>query len=171
MGPSIVPDIRSDQQTSRHRASGTEPTHAPGSTSWRMSTARPATSTVTSDDGAPAEVSEPAAQIPRLRLPVYLMLGLPILMPLPSAALRHWLIEAGTTACVAGGFIAAPFLTVTAWIGLALPARAFLHHLSTALFLIAILWMAAALIGAHLHENHRPTCTAAHAADEGRQHP
>ena len=84
----------------------------------------------------------------------------PLLVPLASQATRHWLVEAGATLCVAGGFIAAPFLTVTAWIGLALPRRVLLHQASTALFLIAILWMAAALIGAHLHHHHQP----AHAA-------
>ncbi|HKS68785.1 MAG TPA: hypothetical protein VJQ45_00085 [Ktedonobacterales bacterium] len=78
-----------------------------------------------------------------------------LLVPLASAATRHWLIEVGATLCVAGGFIAAPFLTVTAWIGLALPPRMLLHQASTALFLVAILWMAAALIGAHLHHNRR----------------
>lgn len=80
----------------------------------------------------------------------------PLLLPLASAATRHWLVEAGATVCVAGGFIAAPFLTVTAWIGLALPRRMLLHQASTALFLVAILWMAAALIGAHLHHHRQP---------------
>lgn len=84
------------------------------------------------------------------------MLIAPLLVPLASQATRHWLVEAGATLCVAGGFIAAPFLTVTAWIGLALPRRVLLHQASTALFLIAILWMAAALIGAHLHHHHQP---------------
>ncbi len=77
-------------------------------------------------------------------------------MPLANDTTRHWLVEAGATLCVAGGFIAAPFLTVTAWIGLTLPRRVLLHQASTALFLIAILWMAAALIGAHLHHHHQP---------------
>lgn len=88
----------------------------------------------------------------RQALPALLAL---LLVPLASEATRHWLIEAGTTLCVAGGFIAAPFLTVTAWIGLALPPRVLLHQASTALFLIAILWMVTALIGAHLHHNRR----------------
>lgn len=73
------------------------------------------------------------------------------LLAAPQA--RHWLAETGATLCVAGGFIAAPVLTLAAWIGLALPPRVLLHQASTALFVIAIIWMAAALIGAHLHHN------------------
>jgi uncharacterized membrane protein YGL010W len=75
------------------------------------------------------------------------------------------MIEAGATLCVAGGFIAAPFLTLAAWIGLALPQRMVLHQASTALFVIAILWMAAALIGAHLHHNRRRAQPAACSSD------
>lgn len=88
-----------------------------------------------------------------------------LVVSLSSAATRHWLIEAGATLCVAGGFIAAPFLTVTAWIGLALPPRMVLHQASTALFLIAILWMAAALIGAHLHHNRHAARATGRAGD------
>lgn len=88
-----------------------------------------------------------------------------LVVPLASAATRHWVIEAGATLCVAGGFIAAPFLTMTAWIGLALPPRMPLHQASTALFLVAILWMAAALIGAHLHHNRRAARATGHAED------
>lgn len=64
---------------------------------------------------------------------------------------RHWLVEAFATFCVLGGFLAAPLLTVLAWIGLALPEHIPLHQASTTLFLIAIIWMALALISAHLH--------------------
>ena len=104
----------------------------------------------------------PIATRGRQALPA--LVGL-LLVPLASAATRHWLIEAGATLCVAGGFIAAPFLTVTAWIGLALPPRMPLHQASTALFLVAILWMAAALIGAHLHHNRRTARATGHAED------
>jgi uncharacterized membrane protein YGL010W len=69
---------------------------------------------------------------------------------------RHWLAEASATLCVLGGFLAAPVLTVAAWIGLALPERMPLHQASTPLFLIAVIWMALALIGAHLHQERHP---------------
>ena len=69
---------------------------------------------------------------------------------------RHWLAEASATVCVLGGFLAAPLLTVAAWIGLALPERMPLHQASTTLFLIAVIWMALALIGAHLHHERHP---------------
>jgi len=70
---------------------------------------------------------------------------------------RHWLAEASATLCVLGGFLAAPVLTVAAWIGLALPERMPLHQASTTLFLVAVIWMALALIGAHLHHERHPT--------------
>ena len=126
---------------------------------------------VTMDTARAAKFFSPHAQSPvgrgadeRLQtaLPVFIV---PLLLPLASAATRHWLIEAGATLCVAGGFIAAPFLTLAAWIGLALPQRMVLHQASTALFVIAILWMAAALIGAHLHHNRRRAQPAACSSD------
>jgi hypothetical protein len=70
---------------------------------------------------------------------------------------RHWLVETSATLCVLGGFLAAPVLTVAAWIGLALPERMPLHQASTTLFLVAVIWMALALIGAHLHHERHPT--------------
>jgi hypothetical protein len=82
-------------------------------------------------------------------------LAMPLLLALTAPQARHWLAEAGATLCVAGGFIAAPFLTLTAWIGLALPPQVGLHQASSALFVIAIIWIAAALIGAHLHHSHQ----------------
>jgi hypothetical protein len=81
-------------------------------------------------------------------------LAVPLLL-LTAPQARHWLAETGATLCVAGGIIAAPVLTLAAWIGLALPPRMLLHQASTALFLVAIIWMAAALIGAHLHHDRR----------------
>lgn len=81
-------------------------------------------------------------------------LALPLLA-LAAPQARHWLAETGATLCVAGGIIAAPVLTLAAWIGLALPPRMLLHQASTALFLVAIIWVAAALIGAHLHHDRR----------------
>ena len=74
-----------------------------------------------------------------------------------SPQARHWLAEASATLCVLGGFLAAPVLTVAAWIGLALPERMPLHQASTTLFLVAVIWMALALIGAHIHHERHPT--------------
>jgi hypothetical protein len=122
------------------------------------------------DAGAPGEHPVGQASAGRvqatheLRLPAILVTSL--LIPLTSDTTRHWLVEVGATLCVAGGFIAAPFLTLAAWIGLALPRRVLLHEASTALFMVAILWMAAALIGAHLH-HHRHPAHATGPADEG----
>jgi hypothetical protein len=78
---------------------------------------------------------------------------LPIFLVLLNSQARHWLSEALATVTVVGGFLAAPILTLMAWIGLALPEGVLLHRASTAMFLIAIIWMAFALIGAHLHHH------------------
>ncbi|MFI5272947.1 MAG: hypothetical protein ACHQ4H_07945 [Ktedonobacterales bacterium] len=95
-----------------------------------------------------------------------MVLFAPLFLLLASAGPRHWLAQAVATFCVAGGFVAAPFLTVTAWIGLALPPQVLLHRASTALFLMAIIWMAAALIGAHLH-HHRHSDTLLYHTEDG----
>ncbi|MGO8946609.1 MAG: hypothetical protein ACLQUY_02875 [Ktedonobacterales bacterium] len=70
---------------------------------------------------------------------------------LSSGVARHWIGESAATVCVVGGFIAAPILTITAWIGMAVPNLLLLHRMSTPLFLVAVIWLALALIGAHLH--------------------
>jgi hypothetical protein len=81
-----------------------------------------------------------------------------LLVLLASEEARHWIAEAAATICVVGGFIAAPVLTITAWIGMVTPKMLPLHHLSTFLFLVAIIWLAVAFIGAHLHHaHHHPT--------------
>ena len=78
-----------------------------------------------------------------------------LLVFLTSEEVRHWIAEAAATFCVVGGFIAAPVLTITAWIGMIAPKLLLLHHLSTLLFLVAIIWLALAFIGAHLHHAHQ----------------
>ena len=78
---------------------------------------------------------------------------LPLFLVLVHSQARQWLSEALATVTVVGGFLAAPILTLMAWIGLAMPDRVLLHRASTTLFLIAIIWMAFALIGAHLHHH------------------
>jgi hypothetical protein len=72
---------------------------------------------------------------------------------LSSEDVRHKIAESAATFCVLGGFIAAPILTITAWIDMIAPEVLPLHHLSTPLFLIAIIWLALAFIGAHLHHS------------------
>jgi hypothetical protein len=74
------------------------------------------------------------------------------LVLLSSGAARHWIAESAATFCVVGGFIAAPILTITAWIGMIAP-NVLLHRVSTPLFLIALIWLALAFISAHLHHS------------------
>lgn len=74
----------------------------------------------------------------------------PVVVALASPQLRHWLAEAMANLLVLGGFIAAPILTVVAWIGLMLPSRLPLHQLSSTLFVVALIWVAAGLLIAHM---------------------
>ena len=69
-----------------------------------------------------------------------------------NASLRHWLMEMAANVAVVGGFVAAPVLTVTAWIGLVLPESVPLHHVSTTLFVVALVWVCTAVLIAHVHE-------------------
>lgn len=80
-----------------------------------------------------------------------LVVILPFFTLLLSTQARHWMAEVISTACVLGGFILAPVLTLAAWVGMALPDHVFLHQLSTPLFAVALIWICAALIGAHVH--------------------
>jgi len=80
-----------------------------------------------------------------------------LLVLLSSAAARHWIAESAATVCVVGGFIAAPILTITAWIGTIAPNLLLLHRASTALFVIALVWLALAFISAHLHHSRQQT--------------
>jgi hypothetical protein len=49
--------------------------------------------------------------------------------------------------------MAAPLLTLLAWIGLMLPDNAPLHGAATTLLVIAIVWLSLALISAHMHHH------------------
>ncbi len=77
----------------------------------------------------------------------------PVVAALASPQVRHWLVEAIANLLVLGGFIAAPILTVVAWVGLMLPSRLPLHQLSSTLFVVALIWVAAGLLSAHMHHD------------------
>ncbi|MEO7001811.1 MAG: hypothetical protein ABI068_08285 [Ktedonobacterales bacterium] len=67
-----------------------------------------------------------------------------------SVALRHWLIEALATICVMGGILAAPVLAIIAWVGLLLPTQTLLHLVAPTLMITALVWLVAAILGAHV---------------------
>lgn len=77
----------------------------------------------------------------------------PSLDALVGPRARRLASEAWTTLCVVGGFLAAPLLTIVAFVGLALPGRAPLHHMATTLLLVAVVWLSLALVGAHVHHS------------------
>ena len=80
----------------------------------------------------------------------------PVVVTLTSPHVRHWLVEAAANLLVLGGFIAAPILTVVAWVGLLLPSRLPLHQLSSTLFAVALIWVAAGLLIAHMLHDTSP---------------
>jgi hypothetical protein len=101
------------------------------------------------------ERAEKAARARSWSFQALALVLLSALVVVASSGVRHRLAEAVATVCVVGGFIAAPLLTITAWIGLALPQRVPLHSASNPLFVAAIIWLALAFIGAHLHQGAR----------------
>jgi hypothetical protein len=77
----------------------------------------------------------------------------PALGVLVGPRARRCAAEVSTTLCVVGGFLAAPLLTILAFVGLAMPGRAPLHQAATTLLLVAVVWLSLALVGAHVHHD------------------
>ena len=71
------------------------------------------------------------------------------LLVLASSASRHWLSTSFAYVAIVGGIVAAPIISVVAWIGVALPVHAPLHQAAPTLFIGALLWMAMAFVSAH----------------------
>jgi hypothetical protein len=70
---------------------------------------------------------------------------------LTSETFRHWLGLVLANVCIVGGVIAAPIVSLLAWVGMALPERAPLHMAAPVLFTVALIWLSIAIIGAHAH--------------------
>ncbi|HZC79230.1 MAG TPA: hypothetical protein VE258_15865 [Ktedonobacterales bacterium] len=79
----------------------------------------------------------------------------PLLLALANPHFRQWLAQAVGSACVIGGFFAAPLLTLVAWLGLMLPERVALHQASTTLFAAALIWVVLAVASAHVQAHRR----------------
>lgn len=79
-----------------------------------------------------------------LLIALLLILGL-----LANATFRHWFITIFANIAIIGGILAAPVISLIAWIGMILPTRAPLHQAAPTLFIGAMLWMAMAFISAH----------------------
>jgi hypothetical protein len=74
---------------------------------------------------------------------------LALLTLLGSALTRQWLAHLLANICVLGGIVAAPLVSVVAWVGLLLPARALLHQMAPMLVAGSLIWFAMAIAGAH----------------------
>lgn len=62
---------------------------------------------------------------------------------------RHWLTEIVSNVCILGGIVAAPVVSMVAWIGLVLPTHALLHRLAPALVATSLIWFCMAIVGSH----------------------
>jgi hypothetical protein len=70
---------------------------------------------------------------------------------LTNETVRHWLGLALANVCIVGGVVAAPIVSLLAWVGMALPEHAPLHTAAPVLFTIALIWLCIAIVGAHAH--------------------
>ena len=72
-----------------------------------------------------------------------------LLMLAASPLARHWLGEFVSTICILGGIVAAPVVSMVAWIGLVLPTHALLHQMAPVLVATSLVWFFVAIVGAH----------------------
>jgi len=73
--------------------------------------------------------------------------------PLARPWLGQWLaalVAALGNVCILGGILAAPVVSMVAWVGMVLPGKALLHQIAPALMTTALIWLAAAIVGAHV---------------------
>ena len=68
---------------------------------------------------------------------------------LANPTTRHWLSAAFANIAIVGGIVAAPVISLVAWIGVSLPTHAPLHQAAPTLFIGAILWMVMGFVSAH----------------------
>ena len=77
---------------------------------------------------------------------ILLMVALSLLA---NPTYRHWLLAALANIAIIGGILAAPIISLVAWIGVTLPAHTGLHQAAPTLFIGAMLWMAMGFVSAH----------------------
>ena len=68
---------------------------------------------------------------------------------LANPTYRQWLLTALSNIAIIGGILAAPVISLVAWIGVTLPSHAPLHQAAPTLFIGALLWMAMGIVSAH----------------------
>jgi len=79
----------------------------------------------------------------------FLILLMVMISLLANPAYRQWTLTALSNIAIIGGILAAPLISVVAWIGVALPTHAPLHQAAPTLFIGALLWMAMGIVSAH----------------------
>jgi hypothetical protein len=78
-----------------------------------------------------------------------LILVVVVLGLLANVTYRQWILAALANIAIIGGIVAAPVISLVAWIGVILPVHAPLHQASPTLFIGALLWMMMGFISAH----------------------
>jgi hypothetical protein len=78
-----------------------------------------------------------------------------ILTLLAGPLMRHWLLASLANITVLGGILAAPIVSVVAWVGMVLPTTALLHQWAPGLMTVALIWLALAIVGAHAFRQDR----------------
>lgn len=78
-----------------------------------------------------------------------LILLMVVISLLANPAYRHWVLTALSNIAIIGGILAAPVISLVAWIGVTLPTHAPLHQAAPTLFIGALLWMAMGIVSAH----------------------
>lgn len=68
---------------------------------------------------------------------------------LANVTYRQWIMGALANIAIIGGIVAAPVISLVAWIGVILPVHAPLHQASPTLFIGALLWMVMGFVSAH----------------------
>jgi hypothetical protein len=72
-----------------------------------------------------------------------------LLLVAASPVARHWIGVVVSNVCILGGIVAAPLVSMVAWIGLALPTHALLHQIAPVLVATSLVWFFLAIVGAH----------------------
>jgi len=72
-----------------------------------------------------------------------------IISLLSNPTYRHWVLTVLSNIAIIGGILAAPVISLVAWIGVTLPTHAPLHQAAPTLFIGALLWMAMGIVSAH----------------------
>lgn len=97
----------------------------------------------------PEEQDSPRTKQQRGRITLLHSILAALIVLAASPMARHWLPVIVANVCILGGIVAAPVMSVVAWIGLVLPTHALLHQIAPVLVAASLVWFGMAIVGAH----------------------